>query len=326
MFYKHEGLFDLERDTGLPIRLSFSGLWTCCDREGRFKWRPRELKSDILPHDDVDFSRVLDALWTRGFVRRYRVDGEDYGYIPSWHAHQVINNRESKSTIPEPQESFVLQVVDASITREAREDDARPTRLKHALVEGKGREYGKEKELKPCTRKPRAIPKASEVLSQDTRHTRVQSLIVNAYRENNSGADCPWDGSEGAHLKRLLIATPRWADSQIAQCLANMYASTGFAVGSRPREWLEKLPRYLNGPLNEFNREKSSYVSKAQQRQDSSHDAIRAAAARVFGTPSGNPASGLSLPGDDAGNGGIVLEGDGRSGLRSGKASTGSGG
>jgi hypothetical protein len=61
-FFKHSGLFDGERETGLPLRLGFAGLWTCCDREGRFKWRPRELKLDALPYDECDFSLVLDAL------------------------------------------------------------------------------------------------------------------------------------------------------------------------------------------------------------------------------------------------------------------------
>ena len=50
-FFQHEGLFDLEQFSGLPIRVAFAGLWTCCDREGRFKWRSRQLKTDILPYD-----------------------------------------------------------------------------------------------------------------------------------------------------------------------------------------------------------------------------------------------------------------------------------
>jgi hypothetical protein len=60
-FFRHADLYEAEKETGLPLRLAFAGLWTAADREGRFKWRPRELKLDCLPHDDVDFSRVLDA-------------------------------------------------------------------------------------------------------------------------------------------------------------------------------------------------------------------------------------------------------------------------
>ena len=117
-FFIHEGLFDLEQETGLPVRVGFAGLWCQADREGRFKWRPRLLKTQVLPYDDVDFSRVLDALATRGFIVRYESNGDDFGWIPSWHEHQIINNREKKSLLPEPPIPQQLRRV----------DDACPTR------------------------------------------------------------------------------------------------------------------------------------------------------------------------------------------------------
>src|SRR5258708_28854286 len=132
-FFRHEGLFDLEQETGLRIRLVFAGLWTTCDREGRFKWRPRTLKAEVLPFDDVDFSRVLDALTTRGFLVRYACNDEEYGCVPSWNRHQIINNREQASAIPPPTESLSVQILDACPTREAREDHA-------GQGEGKGKE------------------------------------------------------------------------------------------------------------------------------------------------------------------------------------------
>src|SRR5574337_598051 len=115
-FFRHESLFEAERETKLPLRLAYAGLWTAADREGRFKWSARQLKLDCLPYDDVDFSRVLDALTTRGFIVKYTANGSDYGFIPSWKDHQVINNREAASTLPEPNENNIL-------TREPRVDD-----------------------------------------------------------------------------------------------------------------------------------------------------------------------------------------------------------
>jgi hypothetical protein len=100
--FRHEELFEAEIDTGLPLRLSFIALFTACDREGRFKWRPRQLKLDCLPYDEIDFSRVLDALLTCGFIVQYEVDGVIYGCIPSFTTHQIINNRESESIFPPP--------------------------------------------------------------------------------------------------------------------------------------------------------------------------------------------------------------------------------
>lgn len=101
-FFIHEDLFDAEKASKLPLRLAFSGLWTQCDREGRFHWRPRMLKTDILPYDDLDFEKVLNALAEHGFVQKYVVDGNAFGFIPSWSKHQYVNQREAESAIPCP--------------------------------------------------------------------------------------------------------------------------------------------------------------------------------------------------------------------------------
>lgn len=120
-FFKHEELFDAERETGLPLRLAFAGLWTVCDREGRFEWHPRMLKTDILPYDDdVSFLRVLDALASRGFVVKYEAGGRSYGFVPSWYKHQVVNPREKASELPAPTDEAILssKETDASSTRQ----------------------------------------------------------------------------------------------------------------------------------------------------------------------------------------------------------------
>lgn len=146
--FKHESLFDLEARTGLPVRLAFMGLFTCCDREGRFKWRPRALKVDVMPYDDVDFSAVLDAMESGGFVTRYVVDGESFGYIPSFSRHQNINLREAASTIPAPESDAHMQSSVMHVHAYALHDNAYAEQV-HARGEGKGRE-GKGKEERGC--------------------------------------------------------------------------------------------------------------------------------------------------------------------------------
>ena len=102
--FKHEALFDAELNSKLPLRLAFIGLFTVADCEGRFKWRPRTLKLDVLPHDFVDFASVMNALESAGFIERYEVDGEVYGWIPSFTKHQRLQTKElaAGSTIPSP--------------------------------------------------------------------------------------------------------------------------------------------------------------------------------------------------------------------------------
>lgn len=144
--FTHEDLFELEKLTKLPIRVSFIGLFTCCDREGRFKWRPKTLKLYVVPYDECDFSRVLDALMTRGFVVKYEVNGEEFGYMPTFNKHQVINNRESESELPNPATGLIL---DASSTRDPRDDHA-------DTAEGKGKERkGREEERKEIAQAPK---------------------------------------------------------------------------------------------------------------------------------------------------------------------------
>jgi len=101
-FFRHEKLYEAEKQSGLPLRVAFCGLWTAADRQGRFAWAPRALKLDCLPFDDVDFGAVLDALAAGEFIVKYQAGGKAYGFIPSWHEHQHINQREAQSRIPEP--------------------------------------------------------------------------------------------------------------------------------------------------------------------------------------------------------------------------------
>lgn len=103
--FRHEALCEAEFASKLPLRLAFIGLFTCCDREGRFRWRPRTLKLDVFPYDDIDFAAILEALLHYGFIKKYVIANERYGYIPSWHKHQHINNRETASHLPSPEKN-----------------------------------------------------------------------------------------------------------------------------------------------------------------------------------------------------------------------------
>jgi hypothetical protein len=108
-FFKHEDLYELEKQSGFPIRVAFAGLLTVADREGRFAWRPRALKTDVLPYDDLDFELVLEALVSFRFLVKYEVDGKVYAYFPNWSEHQVIPHREAVSRIPEHPNVLVIK-------------------------------------------------------------------------------------------------------------------------------------------------------------------------------------------------------------------------
>src|SRR6185437_7387710 len=96
-FFRHEGLQDLESaNPGAYVMLVFAGLWGHCDKAGRFEWRPRQLKLDILPFLEFDIRNTLAILSTAGIIRRYAVNGKEYGIVPSFSEHQRIGGKEAQ--------------------------------------------------------------------------------------------------------------------------------------------------------------------------------------------------------------------------------------
>jgi hypothetical protein len=121
-----------------------------------------------MPYDSVDFSRVLDALVTRGFVVRYACESDEFGVIPTFTKHQVVNNREKPSEFPDlscADDVFPYKNKDL-LTRAPRVDDACPTPLVQDQGEGKGKGRGRDGEGKiqtvdACpTRAPRVSSKS----------------------------------------------------------------------------------------------------------------------------------------------------------------------
>lgn len=87
-------------------RLTFIGLWTHVDDEGRCADDPRLLKGPIWPLDDDVTTEVIEthlrALDEASMIVRYEVGGRRYLAVTGWH-HQKIDRR-SPSKLPAPPE------------------------------------------------------------------------------------------------------------------------------------------------------------------------------------------------------------------------------
>ena len=138
-FFTHPLLADLDRNSKLPVRISLMGLWSCSDREGRFKWDARRLGAQILPYEQIDFEVILNILAENGFIVKYEVDGKVYGFVPSFHRHQVINNREQESSLPPFQQPDLFS---SDLTRA---NTGETTRADACSGEGKGRKEGRKR-------------------------------------------------------------------------------------------------------------------------------------------------------------------------------------
>lgn len=82
-------------------RLFYVSLWCEADRSGRFEYRPGTLKNRYFPADEVKVDSLMDELISGGLVKLYQPEGYPVlGFIPTFEEHQVINNREQKSSLP----------------------------------------------------------------------------------------------------------------------------------------------------------------------------------------------------------------------------------
>lgn len=97
-FFKNEDLAELP----FEYRLLFQGLWCLADREGRFQDRPKRIKADVFPYDNVDVVKGITELADAGFLLRYEVSGHKYVQINNFVRHQSPHVKEAASTIPAP--------------------------------------------------------------------------------------------------------------------------------------------------------------------------------------------------------------------------------
>lgn len=96
----------------LRARLTWIGLWTHCDDEGRCKDNSRLIHAALYPLDpDVtvdDVASDLAELAKRQRVIRYVVDGRAYLQVTNWKEHQKPN-RPQGSKFPSPSEGHVQE-------------------------------------------------------------------------------------------------------------------------------------------------------------------------------------------------------------------------
>lgn len=113
-FFRNADLAELPYEA----RLLFVGLWTIADREGRLEDRPKQIKMEIFPADNLDCDQLLNDLSATGMVIRYEIEGKRYLQVTNFSKHQNPHKDEKQSTIPAPCLS------DASMVRAPCKDDA----------------------------------------------------------------------------------------------------------------------------------------------------------------------------------------------------------
>jgi hypothetical protein len=94
-------------------RLTWIGLWTYVDDEGRGRDDAHLIKGELWPlEDDMTWQSVeviLTELSRSAHVVRYTVENRDFLAIPKWADHQVIS-RPTKSKFPAPSPENIREV------------------------------------------------------------------------------------------------------------------------------------------------------------------------------------------------------------------------
>lgn len=113
------------------------GLWMLADSKGRFEYKPRSMKLDILPFLDYSIQGTLDILEAAKFIRTYEVNGQKYGSIPTFTEHQRITGKEATEGEKFPAEP--------NLNSHNQQGNIGETTGKHPdAQEGKGKEGEKE--------------------------------------------------------------------------------------------------------------------------------------------------------------------------------------
>ena len=95
-FFKNEQLGECSQ----AARLLFVGLWMLADRQGRLERRPKRMKVELFPYDELDVEPLLMELERAGLVAGYEAEGRELLWIPSFLRHQSPHRNEKGSELP----------------------------------------------------------------------------------------------------------------------------------------------------------------------------------------------------------------------------------
>lgn len=135
-FFTSLTVCELPRD----VRLTFIGLWTHCDDEGRCVAEARLVKAALWPLDDDIDTRTIEKhlayLEDAGLVSLYHVSRRRYLQVSGWKEHQSISK-------PRPSD---LPSIDEAEAPPEPSSTSPGTLPEPSPQEGKGKEQGKERD------------------------------------------------------------------------------------------------------------------------------------------------------------------------------------
>ena len=198
-------------------RLLFIGLWCIADREGRLEDRPKKIKAEVMPYDDIDIDSALFSL-SPLFLTRYTVDGKKYIQINNFIKHQQPHIKEAASTIPPPCDEHHASTIQApclyqtsTIKKPLIPDSLNliPDSIEKHLPTSDAAGVTGGTPLEPA--EPRTGPERSGAKSKkrkpsDSAHAWFSHWFSWAFEQITDGATYAYTQADGAIIKRLLAS------------------------------------------------------------------------------------------------------------------------
>ena len=202
-FFTNEKLAEL----GPFTRILFIGLWCVSDREGRFEWRPKRIKAEVLPYDNGEITVMLRSLCDAGFIVYYKVDGVEYGQVVNFCKHQNPHHTEKASKLPKMQADSSLTVNSPLKNGENPADSLIPDSLiPDSLIPDSSTPLPPTGGKKPKQKKIFTPPSESEVIDYFLSNGQPAEDGKRAYQYYDAGNWIDSQGSPVRNWKQKMIA------------------------------------------------------------------------------------------------------------------------
>lgn len=141
-FFKNEELAELP----MTARILFIGLWVLADKEGRLEDRPKRIKAELFPYDNMDVDDLLSRLQTAGFINRYGFGDLKVIQILTFTKHQRITGSEASTKSDFPAYSKETNGKQLGNTEETTRTTGKEGKGRERII---GKEEGEEEEIPP---------------------------------------------------------------------------------------------------------------------------------------------------------------------------------
>ncbi|MCS1351178.1 hypothetical protein [Mechercharimyces sp. CAU 1602] len=182
-------------------RMTFMGLISNADDEGRLSGHPALISSLLFPYDShithVQVSEWLKQLEDKGMIHSYKVDGQTYIQLPNFSKHQTIN-RSTASKLPAPSKADPLEnpVEERGEIEVEESNDNHSLNTHGGLSEGSLLKETNGREEKRKENKPTKQQNDDRWLDNDLPSTPIMNQEIEAYfiqRRNKGTLLCAKD-------------------------------------------------------------------------------------------------------------------------------------